>query len=95
MLYAVRMEASLPRELTDAERTDLIERERAYCQDVQRGGEWLHIWRCAGQYANLSILDVLSNDRLHEIISGLPLFPYLSIEVTPLAHHPSDLRPAS
>jgi len=25
---------------------------------------------------------------------NLPLFPYMAIEVTPLAHHPSDIRQA-
>ena len=29
---------------------------------------------------------------LHTLISGLPLFPYMDIHVTPLAHHPSDIH---
>ena len=37
----------------------------------------------------ISILDVLTTDRLHELLSELPLFPYLDIRVTPLATHPS------
>ena len=45
-----------------------------------------------GQYSNISIFDVKDNERLHEILWGLPLFPYMSIEVTPLATHPSDVH---
>ncbi|WP_455712129.1 muconolactone Delta-isomerase [Streptomyces hygroscopicus] len=44
-----------------------------------------------GQYANISVFDVADNEALHRILWNLPLFPYLTIEVTPLAQHPSDL----
>src|SRR5918995_393683 len=57
----------------------------------QRSGHWPHIWRCVGQYANLSIFAVDSNEQLHQILWGLPLFPYMTITVTPLAAHPSDI----
>ena len=32
-----------------------------------------------------------SVDELHELLSGLPLFPYLDIRVTPLARHPNAI----
>ena len=44
-----------------------------------------------GRYANVSVFDVDSHRRLHEILSGLPLGPYLDIDVTPLTTHPSAL----
>lgn len=91
MLFQVRMDVDIPRDLDPAEREDVVARERAYSQELQRGGEWPHIWRIVGQYANVSIFDVESNARLHEILSGLPLFPYLRIEVTPLTTHPSAI----
>ena len=37
------------------------------------------------------MLDVESVDELHELLSGLPLFPYLDIRVTPLARHPNAI----
>ena len=89
MLYAVRMDVAIPRDLDPAERAETVAREKAYSQELQRSGEWRHIWRIVGQYSNLSIFDVESHDRLHEILWSLPLFPYMSIEVTPLAQHPS------
>lgn len=42
-----------------------------------------------GEYSNVSVFDVTSNDELHDLLSGLPLFPYMDIHVTPLAAHPS------
>ncbi|MET8471902.1 muconolactone Delta-isomerase [Streptomyces sp. NPDC006422] len=91
MLFAVRMDVDIPRDLAPDERADLVAREKAYCQELQKSGEWVHIWRCVGQYSNLSVFDVADNEALHRILWNLPLFPFMSIEVTPLAQHPSDL----
>jgi muconolactone D-isomerase len=90
-LYAVRMDVALPPDMDPAARDDLLAREKAYSQRWQRSGHWPHIWRCVGQYANLSVFAVDSNEQLHQILWGLPLFPYMSITVTPLAAHPSDI----
>jgi muconolactone D-isomerase len=91
MLFAVRMGVDIPRDLDHEVRADLVAREKAYCQELQKTGEWVHIWRCVGQYANISVFDVADNEALHRILWNLPLFPYMSVEVTPLAQHPSDL----
>ncbi len=89
MLFAVRMDVDIPRDLDPAVRDERVAREKAYSQQLQRAGEWRHIWRVVGQYSNIRVFDVASNERLHEILWGLPLFPYMTIEVTPLATHPS------
>ncbi len=92
MLFHVRMDVRLPADLDAQTRDELVGREKAYSQDLQRKGKWPHIWRIVGEYANFSIFDVESNDELHQILSGLPLFPCMSIHVTPLATHPSDVN---
>ncbi len=89
MLFAVRMEVDLP--LDTPGREDLLAREKAYSQDLQRSGTWPHIWRVVGAYSNLSIFDVADNDELHRLLWGLPLFPYMTLTVTPLAEHPSAI----
>jgi muconolactone delta-isomerase len=40
--------------------------------------------RCR-RYANYSVFDVDSHDELHTILSGLPLFPYMTMKVEALA----------
>jgi len=72
------------------EQLKTTERERA--QDLQRSGKWRHLWRIAGQYANVSIFDVSGNEELHDLLSSLPLFPFMRIEVTPLCRHPSSVH---
>lgn len=95
MLFHVRMDIRLPHDLAPETRGEIVTREKEYSQRLQRAGKWPHIWRIAGEYANISIFDVESNDELHELLSGLPLFPYMKIRVTPLAAHPSDIDAAA
>ena len=92
MLFHVEMEVRLPPDLAadTAEALKRTERERA--QELQRSGRWRHLWRVAGQYANVSIFDVESPQELHELISTLPLFPYMTVRVTPLCRHPSSVH---
>lgn len=92
MLYHVRMDVHLPHDLDPQTRDEIVGRERAYSQQLQREGTWLHLWRIVGEYSNYSIFDVASHDELHQILAGLPLFAYMDIKVTPLAVHPSDIR---
>jgi len=89
MLYCVHMDVRPPSDL-DPERFERLKsEEKARAQELQREGKWRHLWRVAGRYAKISIFDVASNDELHAILSGLPLFPFMEITVTPLARHPS------
>lgn len=92
MLFHVRMDVRLPHDLAAEARAEIVAREKEYSQRLQRSGKWPHLWRIAGQYANFSVFDVESNDELHDLLAGLPLFPYMDIQVTPLATHPSDVK---
>lgn len=92
MLYCVRMEVNIPHDLDPAAVQSLKEREKARAIELQKQGKFVHLWRVVGQYANVSIFDCDSNDELHEVLGSLPLFPYLRIEVTPLARHPSSIK---
>ena len=91
MLFLVQMQVNIPHDedpkLVKERKT--AEKERA--QQLQREGTWLHLWRVVGRYANVSVFDVESPDQLHELLSTLPLFPYLDVTVTPLCGHPSAL----
>ena len=91
MLFLVRMDVHIPRELSLDEVNAIKAREKAYSQDLQRDGRWRSIWRVVGEYANYSIFDVNSNDELQQLLQDLPLFPFMKINVTPLATHPSAI----
>ncbi|TIC82621.1 muconolactone Delta-isomerase [Nocardioides sp. GY 10127] len=91
MLFAVTMTVNIPHDLDPEVRADTVAREKAYAQELQRAGTWRHLWRIAGTYSNLSVFDVPDGDALNDVIWGLPLFPYMDIEVTALATHPSAI----
>ena len=91
MLYLVRMDVNIPRDLPVDKVNEIKAREKAYSQDLQRDGRWKHIWRVTGEYSNYSIFDVSSNDELHNLLQALPLYPFMKISVTPLSQHPSAI----
>ena len=91
MLYLVHMQVELPHTLNAADADALKAREKAYSQTLQHQGAWMYLWRVVGEYANFSVFDVPDHDSLHEVLSQLPLFPYMSLKVTPLAKHPSAI----
>ncbi len=91
MLFHVRMDVAIPHNLDQQVREELVAKEKARALEVQRTGKWPHLWRIVGQYSNISVLDVDSPDELHQILSSLPLFPFMHIEVSALTQHPSDL----
>ena len=92
MLFKVEMKVNIPHDMPAEVAADIKVREKAYAQDLQKQGKWRHLWRVAGSYANVSIFDVEDNAELQDLISNLPLFPYMDITVAPLCRHPSSIH---
>lgn len=92
MLYHVRMDVNIPLDFDKQKADEIKAVEKAYSQELQCQGKWRHLWRISGQYSNISIFDVESNEELHNILQGLPLYPFMNIEVMPLNRHPSSIR---
>ncbi|ANZ43529.1 muconolactone delta-isomerase [Lentzea guizhouensis] len=91
MLFHVQMDVSLPHDLDPARRAELVAAEKERALELQRLGVWPHLWRVVGRYSNISVFDVPTNDELHAVLSSLPLWEFMTVQVTPLAQHPSDL----
>jgi muconolactone D-isomerase len=92
MLFKVRMTVQLPPAMPQSTADALKKTERELAQELQRSGKWRHLWRVVGQYANISIFDVESSTELHDLLTSLPLFPYMQIEVEALCRHPSAIH---
>lgn len=92
MLFHVTMDVRLPPDMDPEQADRLRSTERAQAQALQRSGKWRHLWRVAGRYANVSVFDVESPAELHDLLSALPLFPYMEITVTALCRHPSSIH---
>ena len=91
MLFMVEMDLDVPYDVDKEQFEDMKAREKARSQDLQRAGKWPHIWRVVGRYANVSIFDVEDAGELHDIMMSLPLYPFMTVKVTALCRHPSDI----
>ena len=69
MLFHVRMDVNIPRDLPVEQANEIKAVEKAYSQELQRQGKWRHIWRITGQYSNISIFDV-ERALLHKGLKG-------------------------
>lgn len=92
MIFHVRMDVNIPQDIDQEEIKKTLLKEKEYSQSLQKLGKWRHLWRITGEYSNISIFDVESNEELHNLLQGLPLFPYMDIKVMPLNRHPSSIR---
>lgn len=92
MLFKVEMQVYPPADMSSEAFESIKQKEKSYAEELQRDGIWLHLWRVVGQYANVSIFDVRDNQHLHEVLTNLPLYPYMEVDVVPLCVHPSAIQ---
>jgi muconolactone D-isomerase len=93
MLFHVGITVRIPHDADADEIQELSAREHERAKELQLQRKWLHLWRVAGKYANISVFDVDSPAELHEILNSLPLYPFMEVEVTALCRHPGALEP--
>jgi muconolactone D-isomerase len=88
MDFLVRIDTTAVYRLPDRERTELIERERMRGRELHAGGFLRKAWGLPGQKANIGIWSARDADQLTEALQSLPIWPLITLEVTPLATHP-------
>ncbi len=91
MLFHVTIAVRVPHSVDPGAIEQLSAREHERAHELQRQGKWLHLWRVAGKWSNISIFEVGSPAELHEILSSLPLYTFMDVEVTALCRHPGSL----
>ena len=94
MLFHVYITVQIPHD-TDPEKIkelSALEHERA--KELQQQGKWVHLWRVAGKFANVSVFNVSDPGELNDVLNSLPLYPFMEVEVAALCHHPGSLEPA-
>ena len=86
MDFLVYMEVTARLESGD----ELLEKEAERARQLAAAGILRRLWRVPGRRANWGIWVASTTDELHAALASLPLFPYMSITVHPLARHPND-----
>ena len=75
----------------DAGRKDaLVKAEAARAKELAAAGILRKLWRIPGTICNVGLWEAPDATALHQALSSLPFFPWLDIEVRPLAAHPND-----
>jgi muconolactone D-isomerase len=92
MLFHVRIDVRIPRDLDPEALKKLQEDEHERAKELQLQGKWIHLWRVAGKFSNVSVFNVEDPAELHDILNSLPLYPFMEIEVTALCKHPGSLE---
>ena len=90
MEFLVHIEVLWPADGDPAEYGRLRTAEGVRARELAASGRLRRLWRIPGRRANWGLWEADNPTDLHEALASLPLFPWLSVEVHPLAAHPSD-----
>jgi muconolactone D-isomerase len=93
MLFHVNMDIHIPHGADPEKIKQLGALEHEMAKELQLQRKWIHLWRVAGKFANVSVFEVESPTELHDILNSLPLYPFMKVEVTALCRHPGALEP--
>jgi muconolactone D-isomerase len=88
MEFLVSIKISPPSGEEDSAKLYAAEATRA--RELADMGIIRRLWRVPGQRANWGLWEAKDATALHQAISSLPLYPYMEVNVHPLAEHPSD-----
>lgn len=85
--FLVEIEIGLPASTPEDERAALYAAEAERGRELREAGSIVRIWRVPGRRANVGVWQAADASELHELISSLPLFPWLDVRVSALAEH--------
>jgi muconolactone D-isomerase len=88
--FLIEIHVRLPGEMDPERRGELLAAELERGRQLHVDGVIRRIWRVPGALRNVGIWSAADAQGLHAAIASLPLFPWLDVEVTPLAQHPIE-----
>jgi muconolactone D-isomerase len=86
--FLVAIEVKLPGTFPTVQREELLAAERERGRELVEAEVITAIWRIPGALRNVGIWEAGDATELHEHLASLPVFPWMTAEVTPLAEHP-------
>ncbi len=90
MEFLARIEQDISPDMDPARLAEVKAAEKVRGEELVAAGKLRRIWRIPGRRAVIALYRVDSPEELHEILSSLPLFPWMDIEVTALGAHALD-----
>ena len=90
MEFLVNINVALPQGMPGDKRQELYAAEAVQAASLAEVGRLVRLWRIPGRTANWGLWHANDATELHDALTSLPLWPYMNIEVVPLAKHPND-----
>ncbi|GAA1804546.1 muconolactone Delta-isomerase [Nesterenkonia flava] len=90
MEFLVRFETRLPESLSSEQVAELKAAERERAVQLRQSGILKKLWRVPGRRATVGLWEADDATVLHEALASLPQFPWMDVEVEPLATHPQE-----
>lgn len=90
MEFLVHIAVEYPVDGDRDELARLTAAETVRSRELTAAGTLRRLWRIPGQRANYGLWEAPDATALDAALASLPMFPYLRIEVQPLAQHPRD-----
>jgi muconolactone D-isomerase len=90
MEFLVNIEIDWPPGGDPDRREELFAAELARGRELAAAGIMKRLWRVPGRWANWGLWEAPDATALHDALSSLPLYPWMSITVHALARHVND-----
>jgi muconolactone D-isomerase len=90
MEFLVSIDIRPPHDLDPARLAELQAAETARARELMAAGALKRIWRIPGRRSNISLYEAPDATAVHAALASLPLWPYMEIDVRPLAVHPLE-----
>lgn len=90
MEFLVSINVEVPQDFPASSFEQLLIRERLRGQELKAQGSIERIWRVPGTRNNVGIWKAEDASELHSLLSSLPIFAFMKIEIVPLAVHPLE-----
>ena len=90
MRYLLNIQVRMPGEWTQEQRAELIRREVEAAVELMHQKVLRRTFRVVGHMANFSIWEAATPEELHEVLQSLPMYPFMTIAITPIIKHPVE-----
>jgi muconolactone D-isomerase len=93
MEFLINIKINWPADMDPEAKAKISVEERAHAATLAKKGHLVRMWRVMGRRENWALWRAADATEMHAIISSLPVWPYMDVNVIALAQHPVDPQP--
>jgi len=90
MEFLVHIEVHRPPHATDEDAAQRSAAEKVRAVELIEAGMLRRVWRVPGQWAHWGLWEAPDATELHGALCTLPLWPWMRVQVHPMARHALD-----